>query len=143
MSIELAVVAAAFLAWCLISVVWKSLLPSASDAEVQLIWREDNLHPWHAVPSDSIADDLRARLTWNIDDATYAALLDTVLAHRPPGTTTVQFAVVMRSDDQPTDVLFVSDVHAASAPRTNAVSAAPLLIGRKRRAAAASVSPGD
>lgn len=136
MSIEFAAAAAAFLVWCLASAVWKTL-PDSSGADARLIWREDTLHPWHEVPDDAIPVDVRSALHWNVDDKTYAALLDVVLSHRPPGTASVQFAVVLTSGERPTDVLFVSDVHNVSAKHHNAVAAAPLLIERRRRRAAA------
>lgn len=140
MSIELAVVAAAFLAWCLLTVVWKSLVPNTSDADFRLIWREDALRPWHEVPAAVITDSLRSRMCRYIDDTTYADLLDIVLVQRPLGATTVQFAVVLTSGESPTDVLFVSDVHTISARLQSAVAAAPLLIGRHKNRTASAVS---
>lgn len=132
MSIELAVAAAAFLVWCLASAVWKSL-PGTSGSDARLIWREDSLHSWHEVAEDAIPPEVRADLHWNVDDRAYASLLDVVLSQRPPGTATVQFAVVLTSGEKPTDVLFVSDVHPVSAKHHSAVAAAPLLIERRRK----------
>ncbi|MGK2882235.1 MAG: hypothetical protein ACSLE6_16015 [Mycobacterium sp.] len=133
MRIELSLAAAAFLTWCLVSAAWKSLLPKGCDGDVRLIWREDTLHNWHEVPTELVPDEVRAHLSGNIDDVTYATLLDIATRACPAGTATVQFAAVLTTGVHPSDVLFISDVHPARLPHDGAISAAPLLIHRPRR----------
>jgi hypothetical protein len=113
---------AAFLIWCLVSSLSGLLAPDPDEA--RLVWREHGpagWSGWREAHFGLTAADRRVLTQAEpvLDDATRAALLDTVLHQaRRPDCDAVQFAVVrMSSEDALAMVIFASDHVAVTSGR--------------------------